>query len=284
MEEPMPTCLISPRFASALILHGPATARDLAHYLSLIAPLTASKDELTHHELIFGADASVRGASTMGRLLSDMGAATFANLTPSQDRLRHTRVAFHFETPSQRQWHRTFIDMESSGYGVRRNQEVGYQVGRKPVAVALAGGRGLAVDLEALRAMNSGDTAVMYLRALAWMRGGLRQRDAWGYHSGALDTTLRIPIADIPDALGFVEDAGDPRALQASRITERVLKPARAALARAGIRLQPHWIAAEGYSRICSHLHLTLTRIASDQIPTEAKRRGRPRKVALTAA
>lgn len=261
MHEPI-IRKISRTFAASVIIDGPATPRAIAHLISMAAPACSETRDGFRDEVIYG-EQFYPAQADLGTLVEDAGVPRIASFAPIQMRLRQTKYAFLQVKGPKRVWRNVFDGMHNAERGRLRSADtVTCLVDKGIVASAHwpsdTRGGAVGVDVAALREFTCHFSAALYLRALAWMPGGwIRIYDHWKHRREATAwTSLRIPLADVCDALGTVGFT------QPSRITQKVLEPAEADLRLAGIEMRHHWIPVPGYERKHSHLALSFRKIS----------------------
>jgi hypothetical protein len=279
------TTRIARKFAASIILDGPATAKDIAHLISMLAPAAAdTRDGFRDEILGMVRDVPVLGVdSRVGDLCRDAGVPRPAALLPLQGRLQMTGVDYVYRPEDKRQWNRPFRMMRGERPGALGPDDV-VTCQLDTLLIALAHvesdpGGAVEVDLAKLREFGTRYSAMLYLRALAWMPGGrIALKGTWTHKRTPDGTVVTIPMEDVADALGWVGFD------QPSRMDDRILKPAIADLRRVGIAMEYSWTPVPGYVRLHSHLTLIFRPAQAHEAGIPVRRRGRPPKAVRQAA
>lgn len=258
------TVPLSRRFAASLaIAAGPATSLDFALWLGFVAhalTLDDGPDEAggtTRQTWLVDDEAAVWAHGRT--LLAATGLRSYAQLQRPFERLATTEVTFGRQGRRHRLWH----GWEGSPANRDTSCEVGLVSG-----FALAWGMidGLkwpvSVNLSAMARFRSRFSAVVYLRALAWLAGA-GTPSTWKRTPPGNDVTLTIPVRDLARALGTSQLAGMREWNAKAFGTAGRGGPVHEDLETAGIRLVTHWVmAGAGLRQVPVALRIRVSRSA----------------------
>jgi len=278
---------VSRNFASSIVITGgEPTARDLVHWLSMMAPGLVTVDDGGVSTLaaqhIRGVPADV--ASLPLDLIREARVDRMARLRPMHDRLMATTVmavdnpqdvvpaflgwsAIEFEPTRPR-------DGDRPGSGIVHRCERQPRNLAEPVAcrfpsyvLALAHidhdekerRSPVWFDINAMGNFKCRYSPIVYLRCLAWLAGDVKMGKAWRRKTTTYGIELTIPFGDLGVALGA------PHVHMRTHWDAYVLKPAIRDLDAAGIDLHPVWHRATGYDRVYTGLTLKISRATKDK-------------------
>lgn len=270
------TVRLSRRFAGGLsIRSGTATSLDIALWLGAVSEAIAIPDEpdaegLTKRDVWMVSDEAPVDI-TGSTMLRATGLRSHGLLVRPLERLAETEVSLGSSGAKYRLWQGWEADPVGRDNPVDRGIVSGMAL-----ATAMLQGQPFPVEvnLSAMAAFRSRFSAVVYLRALAWMAGH-GTPTAWHRTKPGPRVSLTVPMADLPRALGTDSLAmmGDwnAKALGARGRGG----PVHEDLATAGIRLATDWrMEGVGYGsrEVPTALRITVSRIAG------AQRRPLPRR------
>ena len=288
---------VSRRLASgAVIAYGDATARDIALWLSgLSVAATAPVPGATSPVDGLMATRMTHANVPMRSLMALAGVDRLALLRPSIIRLQGTQIRLMSMADEQVQ---ACIGWEAMNEGQGEEHEAGqatlYREPAFTVETAALFYPGLlaaeahvdndvsarvpvepvAFRLATLARMRSRYSPLLYLRALAWLRGPVPLRAGWKKRFvGVGRVEMRVPMPDAELLIGV------PAYKTRHDYDRYALAPAKADLAMAGINMHVEWETLPGYARVVSHLSLTMSLSTA---PVRAARPKPVRKVKLT--
>lgn len=259
------TVPLSRRFAASLaIAEGPMTSLDLALWLGFVThalTLDDAPEEAggTTRQAWLVDDEAVVWAH--GRtLLAATGLRSYAQLGRPFERLAATEVTFGRQGHRHRLWH----GWEGSPVDRDTPTEVGLVSG---FALAWGSIEGqlwpVSVNLSAMARFRSRFSAVVYLRALAWLAGA-GTPSTWKRTPPGADVTLTIPVRDLARALGTSQLAGMREWNAKAFGTAGRGGPVHEDLETAGIRLVTTWVmAGEGLRQVPVALRIRVSRSAA---------------------
>ncbi|MBD8909074.1 hypothetical protein [Methylorubrum zatmanii] len=271
---------VSRRFAASLsIIDGPATSLDLALWLGAVSHALRLEDEPAEGELPLRTAWILEDAapvSISGRtLLAAAGVRSHGTLVRPFERLAETNVSLGGR---KGRTHRLWHGWEGDPIDRMTPEEVGIVSG-----VALAWGMihgqawPVVANVTAMARFRSRFSAVIYLRALAWMAGAgtptTWKRTAPGDH-----VTVTIPMRDLARAMGTRQLQGmGPWNAKAFGTGGRG-GPVHDDLKSAGILLRTKWnMAGTGARRVPLSLEVRASRIGgAGKTPRELRPAPRP--------
>lgn len=268
---------LSRRFAASLgVVDGPMTSLDLALWLAFVCHALTVVDEVDEDGI------TTRMACLLdptdgfpvwahGRtLLAATGLRSHALLERPFARLSETTVSLGGR---KGRTHRLWHGWEGSPIDRTTPTEIGH-VSAAALAWGMIDGQlwPVAVDLTALARFRSRFSAIIYLRALAWMHGA-GTPTAWERTAPGTDVSLRIPMSDLARALGTGQlDGMGPWNAKGFGTAGRG-GPVHEDLESAGIRLRTTWVmAGAGARKVPVALKVRVSRTARAVQPVRKRR------------
>lgn len=268
--------------AGLTLVSGPMTALDLSLWLGALGHAfsledTPDKDGVTLRDQF--ATEGVAPVWLHGRtLLQATGMRSHTQLVRPFERLGESFVRIgrpgHGNTQTYRLWEGWEGTPIHRGHEIERAYFPGI-----PVAYGMIHGRHapIVVDVEALAAFRSRFSAILFLRALAWMNGANRP-SSWGRSTPGDAVTVKVPIDELQEAFGIGSLQG-LRSWNDNALGPRGLGgPVHADLASAGVGLRTEWIFfGTGHRKTATGLKITVW--SRKPVEKRAERRGRlPRR------
>ncbi|GBU19681.1 MULTISPECIES: hypothetical protein [unclassified Methylobacterium] len=230
--------------ASLSVVDGPMTSLDLALWLGLVCHALTLEDEpdadggTLRDEWILSDEAVVWAHGRT--LLAATGMRAYSQLERPFERLAATTVSIG----RRGRGHRLWKGWEASPVDRETPTEVGIVSGAVLAWGSIHGQPWtVPVNLSALARFRSRFSAIVYLRALAWLAGA-GTPSTWKRTPPGDDVTVTIPVQDLPRALGTAQLDGmrewDAKALG----TAGRGGPVQEDLETAGIRMVTQWVMA----------------------------------------
>lgn len=263
--------------AGLTLVSGHMTALDLALWLGALGHAFSLEDTPDRDGMTMKDQYAIEGVAPVwmhGRtLLQATGLRSHTQLIRPFERLGESVVRIgrpgHGNTATYRLWEGW------EGTPINRTHAVdrGYFPGL-PVAYGMIHGRHapIVVDVEALASFRSRFSALIYLRALAWMNGANRP-SSWGRSAPGDSVTVKVPIEQLWEAFGIGTLQG-VKAWNVNALGPRGLGgPVHADLASAGVGLRTDWVfIGTGNRKTATHLKITAWR--RKPIEKRVERRG----------